>query len=201
MTESIPTLPVPNARQQALDFGRFRRGAGAREGAHHVGGSSAGIEQIAQQAGDGGLAVGARHADHQQVAGGEAVEGGGQAGHHGANGAGSHAGLDDRLTKEFRNDVLADQTDGAPIDRLGGKGVAIAGQSGNAAEQIARHHSSAVMGDPGDVDRARVPGALEDLYVVEQEVHLDGVHGRGAGGEYTVNPCHFPPAGRWYRVT
>ncbi len=126
--------------------------------------------------GDGGLAVGARHTDHQQVARRVAVEGGRKTGHDRAHGPRCDARLDDSLVEQLGDEVLAQQPDGTAFHRLARVGVPVADQAGHAAEEIAGHDPAAVVRDAADLHRREVADRLEHVYVVEEEVHGHGSH-------------------------
>ena len=113
---------------------------------------------------------------------------------------GGDAGLDHRLVEQLGDEVLTEQPHRAPVDRLGGIGVAVADQSGHAAEEVTGHDPAAVVGDAAILDRGRVPGGLNDLDVVEEEVHLHGSHGRRTAEEHGRLRRLPPSARRWYRV-
>ncbi len=78
--------------------------------------------------------------------------------------------------------------------------MAVAQLSGHAAEQITRYDAAAVVGDPTDVDGGGIPRGLNDMDVVEEEVHLHGSHGRHRGDGSAGVPRLPPSARRWYRV-
>jgi hypothetical protein len=56
--------------------------------------------------------------------------------------------------------------------------VPVADVTGDATEEISGHHPATVVRDPADIDRREVADGLEDLYVVEEEVHRHGSHDR-----------------------
>ena len=99
------------------------------------------------------------------------------------------------MIEKLGDEVLAQQPHRAPVDRLGGEGVAVAEQSGHAAEEVPRHDAAAVVGDATDIHRCRVPGGLDDLDVVEEKVHLHSSHGRPLSEGGTGAP-RLPPAAR-----
>ena len=126
VTTAVGELAIAHLGQHALHLGRLRRGADAREGAHHVGRSAGGLEEVPEQLGHRGLAVRPGDADHQEVAGREPVEGGGQAGHDRADGARGDERLDHGSIEQLGDEVLAQQPDRAAVHGLGGEGVAVA---------------------------------------------------------------------------
>ena len=159
------------------------------------------LEEVAQQLGHGRLAVGSRHADHQQVTGGVAVEGGGQPCHDRAHGARRDPGLHHVLVDQLGDEVLAQEADGATIDRLGGVGVPVADAAGDAAEEVTGDDPAAVVRDAADLDRRGVADGLDHLYVVEEEVHGHAWHGRTDSVACLGHPCDTTAMGVSSKVT
>ena len=106
-------------------------------------------------------------------------------------------------SEQLGDEVLAEQPDRTPLDRLGGMGVPVADASGHAAEQVPRDDPTAVVGDPADVHRGRVPRGLDDVDVVEEEVHLHGscTVAADSGARHGRSATRRQSARRWYLVT
>ena len=171
-------LAIPDLGQQALQLRGLGRGADARKGAQHGGRATGRFEEVPEQPGHRRLAVRPRDADRQEITGREPVERGGEACHDRADGPRGDERLDDRPIEKLGDEVLAEQAHGAPVDRLGGEGVAVAELSRHAAEEVPRHDAAAVVGDATNIHRCRIPGGLDDVDVVEEKVHLHSSHGR-----------------------
>ena len=123
---AVGLLAVAHPGQDPLHLGRLGCRPRARQRPHDVGRTAGRAEQIAQQLGHRRLPVGAGHADHQQIAGWVAVEGGRQPRHHGAHGAGCDPRLHHVVVDQLGNEVLAEEPDGAAVHRLGGVDVPVA---------------------------------------------------------------------------
>ncbi len=164
-------------------------------------GTPVALEQVAQDLGDGGLAVGPRHADHHQVACRVVVEGGGQTGHDGAHGSLRDTGLDHLLVQQLRNEVLTQQSDGAALDCLGRVGVAVADEAGHAAEEVPGHDPPAVVRDATDFHRGEIADGFEDVDVVEEEVHGHTSHDRPDSVACPGHPRVTSAMGVWASVT
>ena len=178
VTMTVGLLAVAHTGQQPLHLRGLGRRPRPRQRPHDVRRTAGRGEEVAQQLGHRRFAVGPRHSDHQQVAGRIAVEGAGQSGHDRAHGAGRDPGLHHVPVDQLRNEVLTQETDGAPVHRLGGMGVPIADVAGDAAEEVAGDDPATVVRDAAHLDRRRVADGLNHLYVVEEEVHGHAWHGR-----------------------
>ena len=97
--------------------------------------------------------------------------------------------------------MFAEQSDGSPVHRVGGKRVAVGDKTGHAAEEVTGHDPATVVRNAADVDCGRVPRCLNDFDVVEEKVHLHGSHGRPNSGIRTGAPRVAPSDRRWYRLT
>ena len=91
---------------------------------------------------------------------------------------GRHPGLHDVTAAKFGDEVLAQEADGTPLHGVEGEGVSVAHHSRDTAEEVARPDPPAVVRDPADQHGRRVPHRLNDVDVVEEEVHGHGRHGR-----------------------
>ena len=192
---TIGALAVPHLGQDALHLGGLGRRPRPREGAHHVGRSAGGLQEVPQDLGDRRLAVRPGDPDHRELPGGVAVERRGETGHHGTHGAGGNPRLDHGSIEELGDEVLAQQPHRSPLDRFGGVGMAVAQLSRHAAEQVSGHHAAAVVGDPTDVDGGGNPRGLNDMDVVEEEVHLHWSYGRRRN-EADAGVPRLPPSAR-----
>ena len=128
-------------------------------------------EQVLDQVGDGGLAVGSGDADDLEVAVGELVETAGDAGERGA-GVGD---LDEGdLGGRGRRDLLRDHGDRASVHGLVDERGSVGAQAGEREEQRARHDATAVHHEPGD---RTVEGAFDgDRLVLTDVVGEFGCH-------------------------
>ena len=178
MARTVRLLAVAHAGQDPLDLGRLGRRPGARQRSHHVGGATRRSEKVAEELGHGGLAVGTGHADHQEVPCRVLVESRSQPGHDGSHRSSRDPRLHDVVVEQVGDEVLAQEADGTALDCLGGVGVTVAHVAGDTAEEVPRHHPTAVVGDASDRDRGGVADRLDHLDVVEEEVHGHGSHGR-----------------------
>ena len=130
-----------------------------------------------------------------------AVEGCGQPGHDGAHGALRDPSLHHLLVQQLRDEVLAQQPDGAALDRLGRVGVAVADETGHAAEEVPGHDPPAVVRDATDLHRGEIADGLDDLDVVEEEVHGHTSHGRPDSVACPGHPRVTSAMGVWASVT
>ena len=130
-----------------------------------------------------------------------AVERGREPGHDRPHGPLCDPRLDDSLVEQLGDEVLAQQPDGTALYRLTRVGVPVTDLAGHAAKQIPGHHSSAVVRDAADFHRREVTDRLDDLYVVEEEVHghlsHDGLDSVACPGHPRVTAA----MGVWGRVT
>ena len=178
MARTVRLLAVAQPGQDPLDLCRLGRRSGARQRSHHVGGVTRRSEKVAEELAHGRLAVGTGHTDHQQVPGRVVVESRSQPGHDGSHGSLRHPRLHDVAVEQVRNEVLAQEADGTALDCLCRVGVTVAHVAGDTAEEVTRHHATAVVGDASDRDRGGVADRLDHLDVVEEEVHGHGSHDR-----------------------
>ncbi len=191
---AIGELAIPDPGQQPLHFCRLRRRSCPRKGAHDVGRSPRRLEDVAEELGDGRLAVGPGHPDHEEIAGRETVEGRGQPGHDGADRPRRNKCLHDGPIQQFGDEVLTEQPDGSPVDRVGRKRMPVGDKTGHAAEEVTGHDPTTVVRNAADVDCGRVSRCLNDFDVVEEKVHLHGSHGRPNSGRSTGVPRLAPSA-------
>jgi hypothetical protein len=98
------------------------------------------------------------------------------------------------LVEQLGDEVLTEQPDGPALDRFGRIGVTVGDQSRNTTEQVAGDDAPAVVRDAPNVNCGRIPGCLNDLNIVEQEVHLHGSHRRCDGNVSTEAPPLLPSA-------
>ena len=197
----VGLLAVAHAGEDPLHLRRLGRRPCPRERAHHVGGAAGRAEEVAQELGHRRLPVRAGDADHQEVAGGVAVERRRQAGHDGAHRALRDPRLHDPLVDELGDEVLAQQPDGTAVHRLGGVDVAVADPAGNAAEEVPGHDPPAVVRDPADLHGGGVADGLDHLNVVEEEVHGHAWHGRTDSVACLGHPCETAATGVSAKVT
>ncbi len=102
MTMAVGLLAVAHTGQHALHLGGLGGGPCPGQRPHHVRRTTGRAQQVAQQLGHRRLPVGPRHTDHQQVAGGVAVEGRRQPGHDRAHGPGRRSGSAPRPGRSAR---------------------------------------------------------------------------------------------------
>ena len=194
---------VDHLAEEGGEVGGFRRRLIGRDRtaaemvayrAHQAPLRSVGLQQMAEERGDRGLAVGARHADELERGFGMAVEAAGDFGE-GATRIGDMGGRDggqaaDRLTR--------DDGGGAARDRVVEEGVAVGAQAGQREEEGARDDPAAVGDDRGDADRA-VAGAAEDREALQQGVEGRALH--GGGHRHRGQGRHRPRSATWPRGT
>jgi hypothetical protein len=82
------------------------------------------------------------------------------------------------VVDQLGDEVLAKEPDGATVHRFSGVRVPVADTPGDATEEVAGHNPATVVRDPADLHRRGVADGLNDLYVVEKEVHGHTWHGR-----------------------
>ena len=147
---------VAPAGQGALEVGRLGRGAGARERAEHLGPAAGGLEDVAQQVGGGGLAVGAGDPDHRQATRRDGRSSAAASGRHGDPDVGHDAAAG---TGRSRRRSTSRATAPAAT-AAGGVVVAVGGGARDAAEEGAGGDGAGVVDDVGDLD---VVGLAEQL--------------------------------------
>ncbi len=110
-------------------------------------------------------------------------------------------GLHHVVLQQVGDEVLAQEPDRAPVDRLGGVHVAVADVARHAAKEVSGYDPPAVVGDATHLDGGGVADRLDHLYVVEEKVHGDGSHGRPDSVACLSHPRATPAMGVCAKIT